>query len=34
VNENRLQAFVQHPVHQALAACAQLRPPVDISVPA
>jgi ketol-acid reductoisomerase len=32
VNEGRLQAFVQHPVHQALAACAQLRPSIDISV--
>jgi ketol-acid reductoisomerase len=32
VNESRIQAFVQHPVHQALAACAQLRPSVDISV--
>lgn len=34
VDENRLQAFVQHPVHQALAICAELRPPIDISVPA
>ena len=33
VDENRLQAFVQHPVHQALAVCAELRPPIDISVP-
>jgi ketol-acid reductoisomerase len=32
VHEDRIQAFVQHPVHQALAACAPLRPPVDISV--
>jgi ketol-acid reductoisomerase len=32
VDEGRIQAFVQHPVHQALAACARLRPPVDISV--
>jgi ketol-acid reductoisomerase len=32
VNESRLQAFVQHSVHQALAECAKLRPPVDISV--
>src|SRR5712691_2576232 len=34
VDENRLQAFVQHPVHQALVVCAELRPPIDISVPA
>jgi len=34
IDENRLQAFVQHPVHQALAVCAELRPPIDISVPA
>jgi len=33
VDENRLQAFVQHPIHQALAICAELRPPIDISVP-
>jgi ketol-acid reductoisomerase len=32
VHENLLQAFVQHTVHQALAECAKLRPPVDISV--
>ena len=32
VDESRLQAFVQHPVHQALSMCAELRPPVDISV--
>jgi ketol-acid reductoisomerase len=32
VNESLLQAFVQHAVHQALAECAKLRPPVDISV--
>jgi ketol-acid reductoisomerase len=32
VNESRIQAFVQHSVHQALAECAKLRPPVDISV--
>ena len=32
VNESLLQAFVQHSVHQALAECAKLRPPVDISV--
>lgn len=32
VQEDRIHAFVQHPVHQALAACAKLRPPVDISV--
>jgi ketol-acid reductoisomerase len=32
VHENLLQAFVQHAVHQALAECAKLRPPVDISV--
>jgi ketol-acid reductoisomerase len=32
VNENLLQAFVQHAVHQALGECAKLRPPVDISV--
>jgi hypothetical protein len=25
---------VQHPIHQALAVCAELRPPIDISVPA
>jgi ketol-acid reductoisomerase len=34
VDENRLQAFVQHPVHATLAVCAELRPPIDISVPA
>jgi len=34
IDENRLQAFVQHPVHQALVVCAELRPPIDISVPA
>lgn len=34
VNESLLQAFVQHPVHQALSECAKLRPPVDIAVPA
>jgi ketol-acid reductoisomerase len=33
VDENRLHAFVQHPIHQALAVCAELRPPIDISVP-
>ena len=33
VNENLLQAFVQHPVHQSLSVCAELRPPIDISVP-
>jgi ketol-acid reductoisomerase len=32
VHESLLQAFVQHTVHQALAECAKLRPPVDISV--
>jgi ketol-acid reductoisomerase len=32
VDESRIQAFVQHPVHQALASCAQLRPAIDISV--
>jgi ketol-acid reductoisomerase len=32
VNESRIQAFVQHAVHQALSECAKLRPPVDISV--
>lgn len=32
VNESRIQAFVQHTVHQALAECAKLRPPVDIAV--
>jgi ketol-acid reductoisomerase len=32
VDESRLQAFVQHPLHQALSVCAELRPPVDISV--
>jgi len=32
VDEGRIQEFVQHPVHQALASCAQLRPPIDISV--
>jgi ketol-acid reductoisomerase len=32
IDESRLQAFVQHPVHQALSVCAELRPPVDISV--
>jgi ketol-acid reductoisomerase len=34
VDESRLQAFVQHPAHQALAVCAELRPPIDISVSA
>jgi hypothetical protein len=29
---SRIQALVQHSVHQALAECAKLRPPVDISV--
>ena len=33
VNESLLQAFVQHPVHQSLSVCAELRPPIDISVP-
>jgi ketol-acid reductoisomerase len=32
VDEAQIQALVQHPVHQALAACAKLRPAVDISV--
>jgi ketol-acid reductoisomerase len=32
VDESRIQAFVQHSVHQALANCAKLRPPIDISV--
>jgi ketol-acid reductoisomerase len=32
VDESRLQAFVQHPVHSSLAVCGQLRPPIDISV--
>jgi len=32
IDENRIQAFVQHPVHQALGVCAELRPSVDISV--
>ncbi len=32
IDESRIQAFVQHPVHQALSVCAELRPPVDISV--
>jgi ketol-acid reductoisomerase len=32
VDESRIQALVQHPVHQALANCAKLRPPIDISV--
>ena len=32
VDEDRIQAFVQHSVHQALAVCGQLRPPVDIAV--
>jgi ketol-acid reductoisomerase len=32
VDESRIQALVQHPVHQALASCAQLRPAIDISV--
>ena len=32
VNEGLLQAFVQHPVHQSLSVCAELRPPIDISV--
>ena len=33
VNESLLQAFVQHPIHQSLAVCAELRPAIDISVP-
>jgi ketol-acid reductoisomerase len=33
VNESLLQAFVQHPVHQSLSVCAELRPAIDISVP-
>ncbi|MEE8305188.1 MAG: ketol-acid reductoisomerase [Candidatus Tectomicrobia bacterium] len=32
VDESRIQAFVQHSVHQALSSCAELRPPIDISV--
>jgi ketol-acid reductoisomerase len=32
IDENRIQAFVQHPVHQALKVCSELRPSVDISV--
>jgi ketol-acid reductoisomerase len=32
VNTALVGAFERHPVHDALAACAQLRPPVDISV--
>jgi ketol-acid reductoisomerase len=32
IDESRIQAFVQHPVHQALSVCAELRPAVDISV--
>lgn len=32
VDEGRLQAFVQHPVHSSLAVCGQLRPSIDISV--
>ncbi len=32
VDEGRIQAFVQHSVHQALVECAKLRPPIDISV--
>lgn len=27
-----IQDFKSHPVHAALAACAEMRPPVDISV--
>ncbi|MBM3217034.1 ketol-acid reductoisomerase [Candidatus Poribacteria bacterium] len=33
VDERLMQAFQSHPVHGALAVCAELRPPVDISVP-
>lgn len=32
VDESRIQAFIQHPVHQPLSVCAELRPPLDISV--
>ncbi|GAB4814450.1 hypothetical protein N2152v2_001496 [Parachlorella kessleri] len=32
VDTEVLQAFKSHPVHKALAACAEMRPPVDISV--
>jgi ketol-acid reductoisomerase len=32
IDESRLQAFVQHPVHQALSVCSELRPPLDIAV--
>ncbi|ETW99418.1 MAG: ketol-acid reductoisomerase [Candidatus Entotheonella factor] len=32
IDENRIQAFVQHPVHKALEVCSELRPSVDISL--
>jgi ketol-acid reductoisomerase len=32
VDESRIHAFVQHPLHQALSVCEELRPAVDISV--
>ena len=32
LDESPFAAFLDHPAHEALAVCAQLRPPVDISV--
>jgi ketol-acid reductoisomerase len=32
IDEERIDAFEKHPVHDALAVCAKMRPPVDISV--
>ncbi|GIX05925.1 MAG: hypothetical protein KatS3mg115_0328 [Candidatus Poribacteria bacterium] len=32
MDESPFEAFLSHPVHQALAVCAELRPPVDIAV--
>ena len=31
-NPETINEFTSHPVHKALAACAEMRPPVDISV--
>ncbi|MEK9151112.1 MAG: hypothetical protein AAB547_00600 [Patescibacteria group bacterium] len=32
VDRKPIEAFHSHPVHEALAVCAELRPPVNISV--
>ncbi len=32
LDESPFAAFLEHPAHEALAVCAELRPPVDISV--